>query len=260
MGMGADFVLLVNNDATLHPQSIEIMVEAAERDPRIGMVSPVSYRDQASLNYYWCGGGVDFRTGYTQHWQNPPVYLTRSGQDAAPFETERQNGCVLLVRSEVIRQIGPMDERYFLYYEDTDWSIRAAKAGYRNVVVPQAKAWHIGLASAGGNRSDVVRFYTYRNRFLFLKTHSEWYRKRPRVKYICTLYRDYRWQFWDSRTERLIALEAVISICLNRWGERSTAGGVWHGLILSVDFFLYQLTRLARNVKRIYLLWVKGSS
>jgi len=257
--MGADFLVLVNNDATLHPQAIEIMVEAAERDTRIGMLSPVIRRDPSSSRYYWCGGGVDFRNGNADHWKNPPISLDTVGENLAPFETERQNGCVLLVRANVIRHIGLLDERYFLYYEDVEWSVRARKAGYKNVVVPQAKAWHMGSASTGGNGSDLGRYYDYRNRYLFLKTHSEWYRTWPRFKYIRQFYQDYHRQFLYSRTERLIALEAVFSICLNRWGERSTGGGVWRGLMLTVDFFLSRLIRIARKVERIYLLSLKGS-
>ena len=68
-----------------------------------------------------------------------------------------------------MRAVGPLDERYFLYWEDIDWSARARRAGWRVVYVPGSRVWHKLGASTPGERRHVRWRYEGRNRLLFYR-------------------------------------------------------------------------------------------
>ena len=65
----------------------------------------------------------------------------------------------------------PTDERYFLYYEETDWSLRCRAAGFEIAVVPSASAFH-DLGHGSGGSSEAYQYYMTRNRLLFVKTYE----------------------------------------------------------------------------------------
>jgi GT2 family glycosyltransferase len=59
-----------------------------------------------------------------------------------PFETEYISGCAMLIKKEVFREAGLLDEIFFLYYEDADFCFRAGRKGFRSLVVPHSRAYH----------------------------------------------------------------------------------------------------------------------
>ena len=67
----------------------------------------------------------------------------------------------------MIKDIGLLDENYFLYYEDNDYSMRAKKSGYRLVYQPKSIIWHKNAGSTGGSGSKLQDYYITRNRLLF---------------------------------------------------------------------------------------------
>ena len=75
-------------------------------------------------------------------------------------------GTAMLVRREAMQAAGPLDERYFAYYEDFDLTDRIHKAGYRNRVCPAAKIWHAGNPSIC-DRPPYYVYYNVRNHFIF---------------------------------------------------------------------------------------------
>ncbi len=74
------------------------------------------------------------------------------------------------MRREVIEAIGMLDERFFYYWEETEWCLRAAKAGWGIMHVPNAKLWHKGV-QRDYRPSPYVTYYSTRNRFLMLAKH-----------------------------------------------------------------------------------------
>jgi GT2 family glycosyltransferase len=74
----------------------------------------------------------------------------------------------MLVRRAVLEQAGLLDERFFAYYEETEWCVRAARSGYKIVHVPLARMWHKISPSVQAD-SPLVHYYMTRNRLLFLK-------------------------------------------------------------------------------------------
>jgi N-acetylglucosaminyl-diphospho-decaprenol L-rhamnosyltransferase len=100
-----------------------------------------------------------------------------------PVEIERIHGACLMTRAVVLRQIGLLDEDFFMYDEDVDWCIRARKAGWRLLLLPNARVRHYGGKTSGrmpsGQRARVppgegslrMRYELRRSRYLLYRKH-----------------------------------------------------------------------------------------
>ncbi len=93
------------------------------------------------------------------------------GQWDEPRPVEAWSGASVLLRAEHLRQVGRFEERLFLYYEDVDLSLRAARAGWRHVTVPQAVARHVHSATVVAG-SPLHQHFSERNRLIVLATHA----------------------------------------------------------------------------------------
>ncbi|OGU10783.1 MAG: hypothetical protein A2075_06425 [Geobacteraceae bacterium GWC2_58_44] len=123
---GADYVWILNNDTVVVTECLQRMVVAAESDKSIGMVGSKIYYLDAPQTIWYAGGTVDLKLGCTWHiGKDEPDH----GNHDAPGETEFITGCSVLVRRQLVEAIGLMDENYFLYFEDVDWSMKARQAG-----------------------------------------------------------------------------------------------------------------------------------
>jgi len=135
---GADYVFLLNNDTEVDPQMLKRLIEVAESDPGIGVVGPkILYHSEPET--IWSAGGIVEPVGR-------PVNLgldeRDEGQHDALREVDWVTGCALLIRSSVVRQIGLLDERFFIYFEENDWCRRVREAGFKIYYVPTARLWH----------------------------------------------------------------------------------------------------------------------
>jgi GT2 family glycosyltransferase len=72
-----------------------------------------------------------------------------------------------LIKTSVVAQAGQLDPRFFAYYEETEWCVRVARAGFKILHVPTAKIWH-KISPAARVASPTVHYYMTRNRLLFL--------------------------------------------------------------------------------------------
>lgn len=130
----ADFVLLLNNDTEVEKDFLTRLADAAERDEKIGLVSPVIFNGH-TRQVWFSGGKISWLTMKTAHSQ---AVLTEDY-----CETGFITGCAMLVRAAVFKEIGLLDEDFFLYWEDADFSVRARRAGFKNVVVSGSWAYHL---------------------------------------------------------------------------------------------------------------------
>jgi len=129
----ADYVLLLNNDTEVEKDFLTKLVEVEGKDEKIGIASPVIF-DGHSRQVWFSGGEINWLTMKTQHSQK---VLTEDYR-----ETGLITGCAMLVRAAVFNEIGLLDEDFFLYYEDADFSLRAKKAGFKNIVVSGSWVYH----------------------------------------------------------------------------------------------------------------------
>lgn len=129
----ADYVFLLNNDAEIFPDTISHLVSAAEKSPRCGIISPLILGPQK--NSIWFAGGKI-------NWLKMNCSHILSVQSENTYATQYASGCAMLIKKEVFKKIGLFDEKFFLYYEDADLSIRASRSGFGIMVLPTAKALH----------------------------------------------------------------------------------------------------------------------
>lgn len=162
----ADYVLLLNDDTLVSPDFLPLLVESAERDPAVAMAGPVIYYADAPRQVWFAGAR------FTRHAELLFASRAGTGDNAAPESSDYITGCALLARSSSIETIGLLDERFFLYWEDVDWGLRARKAGYTNLVIPSARIWHKVSLSTGGMESPLRAYHKTRSHLLMAKLHA----------------------------------------------------------------------------------------
>ena len=164
----ADYIWLLNNDTTVEPDTLTKLVTEAEQSSDIGLVSPVIYYYDEPEKVQFCDSYVDWVNQIIVY----PEYKNRHISDIHDNFKCGENTCLwgtaLLIKRNVVEKIGYLDEGYFAYWEDTDYSIRALKMGYRNVICASAKVLHkTALPDAGSlRRSAQFFYYTTRNRYI----------------------------------------------------------------------------------------------
>ncbi len=163
---GADYVLLLNDDATVAPDALPALVAAAERHPSAGLLGPKLLSVDEPQWLLAAGGYFD------PHWR--PVHRGRGEMDHGQYDREESvtflSGCALLISRPLVETVGLLDPRFFVYYEDVDWCYRAVQASFTPTYVPQARVWHPETAERDAD-SQLVSYYTNRNRLLFLAKH-----------------------------------------------------------------------------------------
>jgi GT2 family glycosyltransferase len=159
--LGADHVLILNNDAEAEPGAIRALVDEAGRRPDAASLgAKILFADPPDLIWF-VGARYDPRAGYNGRQFG---YRERDGvRFDAVRETDRACGAAMLVPRSVLERVGVFDEALFLYSEDVDWSIRARAAGYRHYVVPASVVRHHVSSAAGGESSPVPLYYGMRN-------------------------------------------------------------------------------------------------
>jgi hypothetical protein len=133
------------------------------------------------------------------------------------------SGCALLIKRQVVEQIGMLDERFFYYWEETDWCLRASEQGWRILHVPSAKIWHKGV-QRDYRPSPNVTYYATRNHFLFMAKH-----RAPLSVWLFTILRTLRtlisWTVkphWRTMREHRDAMwQGMLDFLWRRWGMRS---------------------------------------
>lgn len=169
IAQGADYVWLLNNDTEVEPQTLSALVEAMEADPSVGIAASKIYYHAQPETLWYAGGYVSKTTGVARHVGKGEI---DRGQHDAPGEVGYACGCSLLARSSVIHKVGPMDESYFLYWEETDWCERMRRAGWGVSYVPASRVWHKVGASMSSDKGATKWRYIARNRLRYFRKLS----------------------------------------------------------------------------------------
>lgn len=165
---GADYIMLLNNDTIVAPDMIDIMVAAMEADSSVGVAGPMIYYYDQPDTIWSAGGTIDWKHGSTNMIGVSQVDRGQFGLQS--HEVDFVTGCALLVRREVWQQAGLLDDEFFMYYEETEWCVRARRAGFKIIHVPLAMMWHKIMIDLRAT-SPRTYYYMTRNRLLFLR-HS----------------------------------------------------------------------------------------
>lgn len=156
----ADFVWLLNNDCVVEPNAMARMLKTAKANPRSAMIGSALMRYDAPETVQALGGGyiMPVICHDTQLWSGRNIKSAAK----APIELDHLLGASLLVRADAIRQVGLMDESYFLYREETDWCIRMRQRGWKLQCRTDALVWHKQARSVGF-KSAIHDYYAVRN-------------------------------------------------------------------------------------------------
>ncbi len=199
------FHLILNPDVEVRPGSIEVLVDYLEGHPAVGICGPKLHSLDGSLQY-------SARTFYTL-WtillrrtflgrlfpraRALREHLMMDWDHNEERDVDWMLGGALLARREAVDDVGGMDERFFLYFEDVDWCSRMHRRGWRVVYVPQATMVHAHQrASARGFLSrgqrmhleSALRFYEKWSAVLYL-----WKRQSTQIRALATLISDLIW-------------------------------------------------------------------
>ncbi|MFM7232854.1 MAG: glycosyltransferase family 2 protein [bacterium] len=147
LAAGADAVMLLNNDVVADPDLLVKLVTALAEDPSAGAAAPLIYHAPPGDLVWYAGGRCIPALAHSSH---RGLRTHDHGRWRAIEPTGYLTGCCLLATAEAWRRVGLLDERYFIYAEDADWSLRARAAGFRLLFVPTARLWHRVSASSGG--------------------------------------------------------------------------------------------------------------
>ena len=209
----AAYVFLLNSDSVVASDALGILVQEAERAERVGMVGPTIYLHQEPGHVWKVGGTVDKLGRAVDLARSEPSAVTGGAPRGVDFVT----GCAMLVKRDLIERAGLIDARFFAYYEELDWCMRAKRAGFAVLYVPRAKVWHKIDPQARGE-SPRVAYLMSRNRLLFLREQGF-----PAFVIVLHLAQMIAKELAQQRRVRKAVLQGIHDYFRGKFGEPSVA-------------------------------------
>lgn len=175
-----EYLLLINNDTYVTDNNLFALCRTLRNDPTIGAVGPkIRFSDPPQLIQF--AGFTPF-SKYTLRNRAIGTGERDQGQYDIPAPTPFLHGAAMMLKREVIDQVGKMPEIYFLYYEEMDWCSRISRAGYRLWYEPSCTVYHKESRTTG-RFSPLKTYYLTRNRLLYT-----WRNRQGISRYIALLY------------------------------------------------------------------------
>jgi GT2 family glycosyltransferase len=170
LDLGADYVLLLNNDTIVDRSMVRGLVETAAGRSDVGIVSPLVLGLDTPEVALTAGWQFDPRRG---HPGRPLLAGARPGNEIRGVrEVIASSGEAMLVSACALREVGSLDEALYLRLEDVDLSLRMRASGRRNYVTLDARLWHTVSASSGGDHSPLSAYYHTRNILAVCARHA----------------------------------------------------------------------------------------
>jgi GT2 family glycosyltransferase len=207
----ATYCLLLNNDTTVPSGTLEGLITAMDEDPTIGVSGPVIYhysRDEIQS----AGSHLSLTTG--------DASLSTRVLGVAPYSVDMVSGCCFLIRSALVQKIGGLDEEYGYYYEESDYCLKAVKAGYTVKLIPGSSIKHKGGATTS-RTNGFAEYQLARNRFLLLKKNGTSLQQLSTLAYVSLFY------IW-ARSARIIFTKQTASL-----------GSFWRGYIAGLGLLFH---------------------
>jgi hypothetical protein len=168
LGRGADAVMLANNDTEADPGLIRGLLWALDRDPTAGAASPLICFAEPRDVIWYAGAQCNPALGLAAH---RGLREKDRGQYRKVEETGYLTGCCLLATRKAWEKVGLLDESYFIYAEDADWSLRAREARLRLLFAPEARMWH-KVSAASGAASPWKMYQRLRANLMLFARHA----------------------------------------------------------------------------------------
>jgi len=167
------YTLLLNNDIEFHdPELFSKLWEHAIANKESLIIPKILFFDTHKI--WMAGGEFVLYKGITRH-------VGEGEEDNGLYSSEKYfkyaPTCFMLIENTVFGNIGLMDEKYFVYFDDTDFLYRAHLNGYKVKYLPQLCVLHKVSSSTGGNESAFSIYYSNRNRLYFIRKNFKAIRK-----------------------------------------------------------------------------------
>lgn len=176
--LDARYYVLLNPDAIVLPHAMNILYQFMEENPAVGICGPKVLNRDGSIQY-------QSRRGEARPWevfsyfiglaklfpkdQRFTGYLLNHIDNDEVNDVKAISGSCMIIRREVMQQIGYLDERYFAYQEDTDYCFHARRAGWRVCYVPVAEVKHFGGRGGSGVNPYMGVYQWHRSYYLYYR-------------------------------------------------------------------------------------------
>lgn len=211
----AQYMWLLNNDTVVEVDAVSKLVDAAECHPKVGQISPVIYYYHSPDKIQFCGSYVD--------WDKQSIVIPRDKHlDIDKNFRSGANVCLwgtaLFIRKNVVEEIGYLNEDFFAYWEDTEYSLRVLNAGYRNLLCTSTKVYHKTTPPRIGTLGRSIHYFYYmtRNQFFLRK---KYFKKRGKLF------------FWGNYFSDVIMTATHCKQCSSKEAEDACLDGAWAALL-----------------------------
>lgn len=167
---GYEFIVILNNDTIVAADMFEKLRKNADKDK---VVVPLMYYYTSPKTIWFGGGRISKITGNGKS-------INKGLEDGKVIyygnvECTFATGCCMMLHRSIIEKIGLLDESYFMYCEDTEYSIRLNMNKIKIILVPEAKLWHKVSQSIKGDKSFFSLYYINRNRLNYVKKYKDYF-------------------------------------------------------------------------------------
>ncbi len=168
----ADFIWILNPDTEVEVDALQGLMTTMALRPDAGFVGSLNlFGDTDPPTIQFAGGRIDWEAGaVTESIGRGKLLSSRPQRD--PYDVDYVAGTSMLIRRRVIDDVGLLPEHYFLYFEETDYQVTAARLGWKSVINPLARVWH-HQASARDLPTPYYVYYYIRGRILFARKFTD---------------------------------------------------------------------------------------
>lgn len=215
-----DYFFILNNDARISMKILDTLVETMAADSSIGIIGPLIRNPNLGETYL--GQTINWERGKTRY---RIVEDDEIESLSECVEVDLVEGCGMLFRRTALEAVGGFDERYFLYFEDTDICVRTRNAGFKTIVHTKSTMDH-AMSQTTGEGSPLREYYLVRNGLLFFSIHGKQHGSHPR---------------------RFAASKLIIGLRYMIRGEFARGRSYIYGIL---DYYTGQFSKTARKLHR----------
>ncbi|MBI2470081.1 MAG: glycosyltransferase family 2 protein [Planctomycetes bacterium] len=159
LNFGVDYIWILNNDVVVHEDTLARLVEVGQGDEKIGIIAPViySYKNPEVIDNI--GYKINYWTGRLKKLKNGIDIFKDIKEKFADVDSIL--GCSNLIKASIFKKMGLFQTIYELYFEETDFNVRARERGFRVVVVREVKVWH--------KNASTMNKFIFRRAYLLLR-------------------------------------------------------------------------------------------
>lgn len=164
-----EFFFIVNNDTEVTPDLLNKLIKPFYEQSDIGVTCPkIKYFSNPNIIQY---AGFNPMNVYTGRTTSIGSMEEDRGQYDEPRSTSAAHGCAMMVKKEILERVGMFAEKFFLYYEEWDWSARITRANYKIWYTADAEIYHKESLTVG-KTNPIKTYYLTRNRILYMRRNS----------------------------------------------------------------------------------------